>query len=280
MNESPTPEHERVRLQKFLASAGVGSRRACEAMILEGRIEVNGQVVRRLGSRIEPGRDRVKAYGQPVQPRRRLHLALHKPVGYVCSRRQQGRDPGVLDLLPIEWRDVYPVGRLDRDSEGLLLLTNDGDFCLRLTHPRFGVSKTYVATVRGRVEAASLAALTRGIQDRGERLRASEVRLLSSNQTRSRIEVVLTEGRNREIRRLFAALGQTVEQLVRHRVGPLALGELPPGKWRVLQRAEVNALLAAARPSSGSEGNPGRKGRARRVAVDRRIALPTNGTHI
>src|SRR5437016_2400160 len=138
-----------VRLQKFLADAGVASRRNGEQLILAGRVGVNGQVVRVLGTKIDPARDRVTVDGTAVKTRRKLHLALNKPRGYICSRHDPAKRRAVGDLLPKEWNNLYPVGRLDCDSEGLIFLTNDGEFCLRLTHPRYGTRKKYLVTVEG-----------------------------------------------------------------------------------------------------------------------------------
>lgn len=251
-----SPDSLLVRLQKFLADAGAGSRRGCEALIRDGRVQVNGQLVRLLGSKVDPLRDRVQVDGQPLQAQRKYHVALHKPPGYVCSRRGQGPHPLVMDLLPSEWRGLYPVGRLDRESEGLLLLSNDGEFCLRTTHPRFGIRKTYRVGVVGRVTPEIAAALLQGVKHRGERLRAAAATVLSANNSRSRVEVVLTEGRNREVRRLFAALGLHVERLVRVQIGPVRLGELPSGKWRMLQPAEVRALMQPGPVSRDSREGP------------------------
>src|SRR2546423_13686263 len=189
-----------VRLQKFLADSGVASRRAGEQMILDGRIAVNGQVVQELGTKVHPGRDRVTVDGQPVRPRRRLYVALHKPPGYLCTRRDPEQRRIISDLLPKEWQHLYPVGRLDNQSEGLIFLTNDGQFALRLTHPRYGARKTYQVTVSGRVETAMLGQLTRGIQDAGETLKAEKARIVSASNSRSVLELELAEGKNREIR--------------------------------------------------------------------------------
>lgn len=234
-----------MRLQKFLAAAGVASRRGGETLITGGRVRVNGELVRELGRKVNPEHDQVTLDGRVLRARRKLYVALHKPAGYVCSRTPQGRQSGVLELLPVEWSGLYPVGRLDRDSEGLLLLTNDGDFCLRLTHPRHGVRKLYEATVNGRVTPEMLTPLSRGLRHRGERLQAESAKVLTANARHSRVEVVLREGKNREVRRLFAALGLQVTQLIRLQIGPLHLGELPAGRWRVLGPTEVETIRKA-----------------------------------
>jgi pseudouridine synthase len=231
-----------IRLQKFLAEAGVASRRAAEKLIRAGDVTVNGEVVKELGSRVDPVQDVVCVDGAPVRPKRKLIVALNKPVGVVCTRRDEANRPTVLDLLPTEWRGLYPVGRLDRDSEGLLLLTNDGELCLHLTHPRFQVHKHYVARVRGKVLEPELARLQRGIRHDGETLRTVATRLVSANASHSVVELELTEGRNREVRRMFEALGYEVESLRRTQIGPIKLGELKPGRWRVLTPSEVSTL--------------------------------------
>jgi 23S rRNA pseudouridine2605 synthase len=232
-----------VRLQKFLAEAGVASRRAGERLIVEGRVEVNGQTVDELGAKVDPSRDRVLVDGRAVKVRRKLYLAINKPKGYICTRSDPEKRRIITDLLPLEWRNLYPVGRLDHDTEGLIFLTNDGDFALHLTHPRYGTRKIYEATVEGRVEPKQLSRLRAGIVDDGERLKASRARLLSANNTRTVVEVELTEGKNREIRRMFKALGFEVSKLTRTQIGRIKLGELPSGKWRTLTEPEIKSLL-------------------------------------
>ncbi|MDW8381566.1 MAG: pseudouridine synthase [Verrucomicrobiota bacterium] len=233
-----------MRLQRFLAEAGVASRRAAEQMIAAGRVRVNGEVITALGCRVDPDRDEVAVDGQVVRGRRKLYVALHKPPGYVCSRRDPQGRPVVHDLLPAEWRSLYTVGRLDRQSEGLIFLTNDGDFALRLTHPRYGIRKTYEVTVTGRVAPQVLQPMLTGVRHKGELLRAAAVRLLRASRRRSLIELELAEGKNREVRRLCACLGLKVERLVRVAIGRIRLGELPPGRWRTLTASERKTLLA------------------------------------
>src|SRR6266481_5541403 len=232
-----------VRLQKFLADAGVASRRAGEQIIVAGRVTVNGEVVRELGSKVHPTRDRVTVDGRPVRARRRLYVALHKPRGYICSRRDPERRRTIGELLPKEWDHLHSVGRLDHDSEGLIFLTNDGEFSLRLTHPRYGARKTYQVTVEGRVPAGTLDRLKQGVIDNDEKLKAEEARLLFASNSRSVLELVLTEGKNREIRRLLAAVSLVIMRLQRVRIGPIKLGELPPGKWRTLTEPEIKSLI-------------------------------------
>lgn len=232
-----------VRLQKFLADAGVASRRAGEQLIVAGRVQVNGHTVEALGARIEPGRDQVSVDGQPVRARRKIYLALNKPQGLVCSRQDEFNRPRIYDLLPREWAHLHSVGRLDYNSEGLLFLTNDGEFSLRLTHPRYGVHKKYLATVDGRVEDDLLRRFTQGVIYQGERFKALRARLVSGGQAQSVVELDLAEGKYREVRRLFESQGRTVRKLQRIQIGNIKLGELKPGKWRTLTETEIKSLM-------------------------------------
>ena len=235
-----------VRLQKFLAEAGVASRRAAERLIVAGGVRVDGAVIRELGTKVDPDHQEVSVDGRPVRLRRKIYVALHKPPGFLCTANDPESRRIVHDLLPREWAGLHNVGRLDRDSEGLLFLTNDGAFSLRLTHPRYGIRKRYRAVVAGRVTEAQLGQFTAGVQDAGEVLKAESARLVSANNSHSVVELELAEGKNREVRRLFESLGLIVEQLVRTQIGPIRLGELPLGKWRVLSSTEVKSLLPVA----------------------------------
>ncbi len=235
----------KVRLQKFLAEAGLGSRRAGEKIILEGRVEVNGRTARELGAKVDAAQDRVTVDGRAVRAKRKLYVALHKPRGYVCTRSDELGRRTIGSLLPDEWSNLYPVGRLDRESEGLIFLTNDGDFSLRLTHPRYGVRKKYVAIVTGRAGPETAGRLTRGVLDAGDLLKAERARVLSANNSNSVVELELAEGRNREVRRMFASQGLEINRLVRTQIGKIKLGELPSGKWRTLTEPEIKSLLSS-----------------------------------
>jgi pseudouridine synthase len=232
-----------VRLQKVLAQAGIASRRASERIIAAGRVTVNGAVVREMGAQVQPGRDEVAVDGRAVRPKTRRYVALNKPRGYICSRAADEDRRRIGDLLPKEWSDLFSVGRLDYLSEGLIFLTNDGDFCLKLTHPRYRITKTYIAIIEGRVQPETLRKFTRGIMSEGEKLQAARARLISANNTTSVVELELAEGKNREVRRLFEAENLSVRQLQRVRIGPIKLGALPAGKWRVLTEPEIKSLL-------------------------------------
>ena len=232
-----------VRLQKFLADAGIASRRAGEQIILAGRVAVNGERVAELGTRVDPGHDRVAVDGKEVRVRRKLYVALNKPPGLVCSRKDEFDRPTIYELLPREWSHLHSVGRLDYHSEGLIFLTNDGEFSLRLTHPRFGVRKKYVATIEGRVEEEVLAQFTRGVWYQGERLKAETARLVSVSQAQSVVELELAQGKYREVRRLFESQHLTVKGLQRVQIGKIKLGELRLGKWRTLTEPEIKSLM-------------------------------------
>ena len=231
-----------VRLQKFLAQAGIASRRASEAIILAGNVEVNGRPVTRLGTRVDPAKDVVTVSGKPIQPLSHRYVAAHKPKGVLCTRKDERGRPLLGDLLPPDW-DLKPVGRLDRDSEGLIFATNDGEFALRMTHPRYNVPKVYTVEVKGKVPQTALAQFTEGVEDAGELLRARKATLVSSTRARSIVRIELTEGKNREVRRLFATQKIKVTRLTRVQIGKIKLGELPPGKWRTLTETEIQTLL-------------------------------------
>lgn len=232
------------RLQKVIAEAGIASRRAAEQIILAGRVDVNGQTIRTLGHKVQPG-DRVSVDGVLIKAKRKLYVAVHKPGGYLCTRTDPFERRTISQLLPKEWGHLVPVGRLDNDSEGLIFLTNDGEFALRLSHPRYGVRKIYRVTVAGAVDRAVPGRLTAGVKEGGELLKAVSCRVISSNNTRSILEVVLVEGRNREVRRMCSVLGLEVQRLQRVQIGPIKLGELPSGKWRTLTETEIKSLLSA-----------------------------------
>jgi pseudouridine synthase len=237
------PDRPGERINRFLAGAGYGSRRAVEQLVTAGRVTVNGTVERSLSRRIAPG-DAVAVDGQPVASERPVYLLLHKPRGVVTTASDPQGRPTVLDLVRRPER-VFPVGRLDRDTTGALLLTNDGDLAHVLAHPRHGVAKAYRATVRGAIGDDALQALRDGIELDGRRTAPAEVRLVSRGPQRSVVDLVLHEGRNRQVRRMCEAVGHPVQRLVRVRIGPLTDRRLRPGTWRELTSAELRALEEA-----------------------------------
>lgn len=231
-----------VRLQKFLADAGVASRRAAEQFILAGRVTVNGQAARLLGTKVDPDHDQVAVDGKLIRPKKLIYVALNKPPGCVCSRNDELNRPTIYSLLPREWETVQSVGRLDFNSEGLIFLTNDGQFALRLTHPRYGVRKKYLASVEGEVTPKMLELFKHGIFHEGEKLKALAARIVSGTRHKSVVELELGEGKNREVRRLFESQAVTVKKLQRTQIGKIRLGELKPGKWRTLNAVEIKTL--------------------------------------
>jgi 23S rRNA pseudouridine2605 synthase len=240
------------RLQKVLAAAGLGSRRACEELITAGRVEVDRQMVTELGTRVDPRRQEVRVDGEPIAQPRHVYFAVNKPPGVVSTNRDPQRRPRVIDIVPgQDNRRLFPVGRLDMNSEGLILLTNDGELANELTHPRYGVAKTYRVQVAGCPERDVLAKLHRGVRLAEGVARAESVKVRSRHKQSAILELVLREGRNREIRRMLASVGHKVMRLVRIAVGPVRLGDLPPGAYRPLTGAEVAALRKAVSPPKG-----------------------------
>jgi len=232
------------RLQKVLASAGIGSRRHCEELITSDRVEVDRQVVNRLGTRVDPARQEIRVDGVRLRPSRLVYYVLNKPRHVVSTNADPSGRPRVIDLLPPGKERLFPVGRLDISSEGLILVTNDGDLANRLTHPRYGVEKTYVVEVAGQLDRDGLAALRKGayLAEGFARPTSASIRGVRTQSTI--LEIVLAEGRNREIRRLLARLGHKVMRLKRIAIGPVRLGELAKGDYRPLSRDEVRKLRA------------------------------------
>jgi len=235
------------RLQKVLAAAGLGSRRECEELIREGRVEVDRKVVTELGTRVDPDRQEIRVDGQPLRPRKKVYYAVHKPPGVVTTQRDPSGRPRVIDLVPSEQR-VFAVGRLDRSSEGLIFVTNDGEFANRIMHPRYGVEKTYLVRVAGVPEPRQLARLKRGVHLAEGVARVQRVAVKRRHGQSTDLVIVLNEGRNREIRRILAKVGHKVLALKRVAIGPVKLADLPPGGWRRLTPQEVARLLEVAQP--------------------------------
>lgn len=233
------------RLQKVLAAAGLGSRRQCEELILAGRVAVDRAVVRELGTKVDPLRQQIRVDGVLLPRPERVYYAVHKPPGVVSTNRDPSGRPRVIDLIPTASERLFPVGRLDLHSEGLILVTNDGELANQLTHPRYGVKKTYRVLVAGRPSPEVLADLRRGIHLAEGVARVSEVRITKELKKSTIMEIVLREGHNREIRRILARVGHKVLRLLRIAVGPVRLGNLPQGAYRPLGRQEVEALRNA-----------------------------------
>jgi 23S rRNA pseudouridine2605 synthase len=254
------------RLQKVLAAAGLGSRRACEELITAGRVEVDRTVVSELGARVDPRSQEIRVDGERLPDPKRVVYLLNKPVGAVTTNFDPAGRPRVVDLVPGE-RRLFAVGRLDRMSEGLILVTNDGDLANLLAHPRYGVEKKYLVQVAGVPSSELLAKLQQGVRLAEGEVHAKRVSIRSQHKQSAVLEMVLDEGKNREIRRMLARLGHKVHQLKRVAVGGLSLGNLLPGQWRQLAWSEVEALRREALAAVGSEplGPPaGERGRGPR----------------
>lgn len=242
------------RLQRVMAAAGVGSRRACEALVAEGAVTVNGRVVPSLPAWVDPRRDRIEVRGRSIGHRTApVYLMLFKPRGVVCTNFDPEGRRRAIDLVkhPSGVR-LFPVGRLDVDSSGLLILTNDGPFANLLAHPRYGIHKTYQVTIAGALDDEELRKLEAGIflhdrrSGKGSKAAASRVVLVRRGRDRTRVDIELTEGRNRQLRRMLLEVGHRVKKLRRVKLGPIALKGLRPGQWRDLQPREIEMLRSAA----------------------------------
>lgn len=272
-----------IRLQKVMADAGVASRRASEDLIRRGRVRVNGRVVTELGTKVRPGVDTIEVNGRPMQlSSGRTYILLNKPRSFVTTVNDPRGRRTVLDLIDGVRGRLFPVGRLDYDTEGLLLLTNDGELTYALTHPKHGVPRTYLAEVEGTVSPETATRLANGIELDDGPTRPAEVRILGHEDGNTKLTVTLTEGRNRQVRRMLAAVGHPVLFLKRVQFGPLSVHGVKLGQWRSLTQAEVAKLYAAAglkgkAPAHIHEPAAARSGATARRPL-RRTATPVKGT--
>jgi 23S rRNA pseudouridine2605 synthase len=258
------------RLQKILSQAGIASRRASEQLMVEGRVTVNGDTVRELGTKADPATDDIRVDGRRIKlPERHRYLLLNKPRGYVTTRSDPERRPTVMDLLRGVGDYVYPVGRLDYDTEGLLLLTNDGDLAAKLTHPSHEVARVYEARVLGIPDAHDVDRLMKGVTIEGRRTQSAQVQLLPGRREgHASLRITIHEGRNRQVRNMFEAIGHPVDELTRVAIGPIRDSRLKVGHWRNLTVPEVEALKKAA-AHIGQAGHVRRMGRERQERRDR-----------
>ncbi len=238
----------------MLAAAGYGSRRQCEELILSGRVEVDRKVVTQLGTKVDPQACEVRVDGVVVRPFKRVYYAVNKPAGVVCTHRDPAGRTRVIDLVPSGEERLFTVGRLDLHSEGLILVTNDGELANRLAHPRYAVPKTYRVLVAGVPNRTVFQALRRGVHLAEGVVSATAVRVLRRRQKSTELELVLREGKNREIRRMLARLGHKVMRLTRVAIGPVRLGRLPPGGVRPLTGKELAALREVAHQLTAASG--------------------------
>ncbi len=232
-----------VRLQKYLADAGIASRRASEKLIAEGRVSVNGEMVREMGLQVDENYDIIEFDGEVVKnTAKKEYIMLNKPVGFITTVSDDKDRPTVMELVSDINARIYPVGRLDYDTEGLLLLTNDGDLTYRITHPKHDIEKTYVAEVTGDISMDTITRLRRGVEIDGVKTSPAEVEVIGATQYGTKVEITIHEGRNRQVRKMFEAVGCIVKKLRRTKEAGLNLGHLPLGKWRKLSESEVNML--------------------------------------
>lgn len=235
---------EIVRLQKYIAMSGKASRRAAEELITSGRVKVNDNIIKELGTKVEIGADIIKLDGKIIKPEtKKYYIMLNKPTGYVSTVNDQFDRPTVIDLIDEEIKSrVFPVGRLDYDTEGLLLLTNDGDFTYKVTHPKFNMDKTYIAIIKGGIKVSSLNLLRRGITIEDYKTSPAEVEILDAEKGVTTIKITIHEGKNRQVRKMFDAVGCRVIELKRISIGTVELGTLPLGRWRYLTSHEISYL--------------------------------------
>ena len=253
-------ENEKIRIQKIIADAGIASRRKAEELISRGAVTVNGKRAQ-LGDKADPVKDKINVAGRDItirQDAKKYYIMLHKPRGFITTMSDEGGRKCVAELVDDIPARLFPVGRLDRESEGLLLMTNDGAFANMISHPSTPFAKTYRVTVRPRITEEQLTALTTGVIIDGRRSMPAAIHVIKSEQDRTVLEIVLEEGRNRQIRKMCEAVGLEVARLKRNAIGPVKLGMLQPGKWRELKPDEMRAIrayhnkLQAAKASEGA----------------------------
>lgn len=234
-----------MRLNKFLASAGIASRRKCDEIILSGVVAVNGKVVNELGTTVNEKKDKITVEGRVVKlPSSFVYIKLNKPKGYACTAKDEKGRKTIYDLVDCEER-LFSIGRLDYDTEGLIILTNDGDFANKVAHPRYSIDKEYRVTVEGEVKESELAVMRKGVVVEGERMPSAKVEWLSFENGFTKLSVVIDEGQNRQVRRMFEAIGKTIKLLKRVRIGGVKLGGLSRGEYKDLTEEELNLLVRA-----------------------------------
>lgn len=230
------------RLQKYMAHCGVASRRKCEELILDGKVKVNNQIVKELGTKVNPSMDKVEVDGVLIKPEeRKIYISLNKPVGYVTTVKDEKNRKTVLDLVKVEER-IYPIGRLDYNTSGLLLLTNDGEVYNKVIHPRQSINKVYIALIKGHLTDKKIELFSKGIDIGGYITAPAKIRILKKFENSSEVEITIHEGKNRQIRRMCEKIGNPVIQLKRIKIGDIKLEGLAIGKWRYLSEKEIKYL--------------------------------------
>jgi len=239
------------RLQKILAAAGLGSRRSCEELIVAGRVFVDGKRVTELGAKADADTQRIDCDGEPVRPVKKLYYLINKPKGYVCTTSDPAGRPCAVDIVPCRDQRMFTVGRLDSDTQGLLIVTNDGAFAQRVAHPRHGVTKTYEARVKGGLSNTAKQKLLDGIWIDGHHCAAKWVKIIKRKGRETVLRITMQEGRNREVRRMLGRLGHTVTQLARVGIGSLEDDALRTGRYRKLRVAEIQELMGQSKAPAG-----------------------------
>lgn len=237
-------DNEPIRLQKFLAEAGIASRRKCEQLILDGKISVNGQIVQELGTKIIPNVDKITYCGKPVENQEnKVYILLNKPIGYVTTAKDQFNRDTVLNLVKVKER-IVPVGRLDMYTSGALILTNDGEFVYKVTHPKHEITKTYTVTVKGIIQNEEVEKLKQGVQIEDYTTRPAKVKILKTDLEKdiSRLEITIHEGKNRQVRKMCEAVGRKVLALHRSKIGNIGVKDLKLGTWRYMKKQEIESL--------------------------------------
>lgn len=239
---------DEVRLQKYMAQAGVASRRKSEELISSGCVKINGHTVTQLGVKVVPGKDEVEVNGTVIEAAsKKIYILLNKPVGYITTTDDQFGRQTVMDLVKDISARIYPVGRLDADTEGLLIMTNDGDFTNRITHPSRKIEKIYIAEVEGMPTQQEITRLRRGVNLGDFTSSPAKVQFLEGDKLRSKLMVTIHEGKNRQVRRMMEAIGHPVITLKRTQIGPIMLGNIPRGKWRHMRKEEIARLMKGGR---------------------------------
>ena len=237
-------DNEQIRLQKFLAEAGIASRRKCEQLILDGKISVNGQTVQELGTKIVPNVDKITYCGKPVENQEnKVYILLNKPIGYVTTAKDQFNRDTVLNLVKVKER-IVPVGRLDMYTSGALILTNDGEFVYKVTHPKHEITKTYTVTVKGIIQNEEVEKLKQGVQIEDYKTRPEKVKILKTDLEKdiSRLEITIHEGKNRQVRKMCESVGRKVLALHRSKIGNIGVKDLKLGTWRYMKKQEIESL--------------------------------------
>lgn len=234
------------RLQKILATAGLGSRRACEQLILQGRVTVDGKTITELGTKVDIDTQKVVCDGETIKVPEKVYYMFNKPRNVLSTNEEKQNEKTIMGFFKSLSFKVFPVGRLDKDSEGMILVTNDGAFAQKVLHPKYGIRKIYVAQVKGRVTAKTIDKISKGVWFKDGKMRVSRAKIVEARDKYSILEIELREGRNREVRRIMARVGHEVKRLIRVKIGKLELGDLEPGKYRIIDDKDIKKIFANA----------------------------------